>query len=268
MDFSLQISFNPDVRRKVTEANINYYREPFIHPKRKMQEHDFIYLLNGEWKIGQNSKVYTLKNDSILILNAGQTHYGVSRSKPDTKTMYFHITSDPDDSFDQENIIKNHISLNSFTDVSSAKKIKRIFFDIVTAKLSNDDRKASIFFDLLLNELGNIKENQNTEALGEKIKNLIQKNPEKFFSNSEIASILNVSTKTAETKFKNAYNTTIHQYMLNYKIEQAISYFEIFPEITLKNISYNLGFYDEYHLSKQFKKITGYSPSDYKKKFI
>jgi len=65
-------------------------------------------------------------------------------------------------------------------------------------------------------------------------------------------------------KFKALFGITIHQYMLNHKIELAISYFKNFPEMPIKEISYNLGFYDEYHFSKQFKKIIGVSPSEYK----
>lgn len=264
----MKISFNTDVRRKITEANINYYSKPFIHPKRKMNEHDFIYLLQGEWKIGQNSKIYDLKNDTLLILSANQTHYGVSLSHPNTKTMYFHVTNTVDDEFDCSTSNSNNVMLDSLNYVRDNHIIKKIFYNIVTAKLSGNAKKSSILFDLLLNELVSIKQHSHNSSLAEKIKNCIQQNPEKFFNNAELANMFNVSVKTAETKFKNAYNTTIHQYMLNYKIEQAISYFKIFPEMPLKNTAYNLGFYDEYHFSKQFKKITGYSPSIYKNNHI
>ncbi len=74
-----------------------------------------------------------------------------------------------------------------------------------------------------------------------------------------------VSVKTAENKFKASFGTTIHQYILNFKIEEAISYFNKFEDMTIKEISYNLGFYDEYHFSKQFKKIMNVSPLKYKK---
>ena len=69
-----------DARHTVTEANINYYATQFVHPKRTIRQHDFIYLLDGEWKIGQNGKEYELKKDSLLILGANQQHYGVMRS--------------------------------------------------------------------------------------------------------------------------------------------------------------------------------------------
>lgn len=264
----MKISFDVDVRREITEANINYYNKPFIHPKRKMNEHDFIYLLQGEWKIGQNSKSYDLKKDTLLILSANQTHYGVSLSKPNTKTMYFHVTSAADDEFNCSVPNSKNISLNSLNYVGNNNIIKKIFYDIVTAKLSGNEKKSAILFDLLLNELSSMNQDSNTSNTVEKIVNLIQRNPEKFLSNSELAKMANVSVKTAETKFKKIHNTTIHQYILNYKIEQATSYFKTFPEMSLKNVAYNLGFYDEYHFSKQFKKITGYSPSYYKDNLI
>ena len=42
-----------------------------------------------------------------------------------------------------------------------------------------------------------------------------------------------------------------------YRIVILLYYYE---ELSVKEISYNLGFYDEYHFGKCFKKIMGYSP--------
>ena len=53
--------------------------------------------------------------------------------------------------------------------------------------------------------------------------------------------------------------------MLEFKINESINYLKKFPEITLKEVAYNLGFYDEYHFSKQFKKVMKISPSRYKR---
>ena len=53
--------------------------------------------------------------------------------------------------------------------------------------------------------------------------------------------------------------------ILSFKIEKAIQYIKNFPEMQIKEIALNLGFYDEYHFSKQFKKLVGISPSAYKK---
>ena len=248
-------------RHTVKEANINFYASPFVHPARKMSDFDFIYLLNGKWKIGQNDEFFDLTEDSLLILAADNPHFGVTPCDANTKTMYFHVSKEAGDTHFSEDVI----CLESLIDASFNKNIKKTFQDLVNAKLSGNHKKADIYFDLLLCELA--ENNLYTEDAGvaAKIKNIIHAHPEKFFSNKELASMIKVSVKTAENKFKAAFSTTIHQYMLTYKINEAISYFKNFPHMTVKEIAYNLGFYDEYHFSKQFKKETGLSPAEYKK---
>ena len=252
--------FNSKIRHKVTEANINFYATPFIHPERTMNEHDFIYMLDGKWIIGQNGKEYYLKKDSLLILGANLLHYGVGPCDEGSKTMYFHLSCESGD----KALSGGNDGIDSLIDASLNSNIKKYFYEIVNAKISGDHEKSNLFFDILLHEIKLIQ-NNDFGKIGEEIKKIIHRNPEKFFSNKELSEKLNVSVKTAENKFKALFGITIHQYMLNHKIELAISYFKNFPEMPIKEISYNLGFYDEYHFSKQFKKITSYSPSEFKK---
>ena len=255
--------FSTEKLHRVKEANINFYTTPFIHPKRKMRDHDFIYLLQGGWKLGQNEKIYTLKKDSLIILSADNTHYGAAACEEATKTMYFHVSQEEGDkSFSADNTEDKGIP--TLIDASENKHIKKLFSEIVNAYLSGNKRKADLYFELLICELSenNIDSADTHTAL--KIKKIIHNNPEKFISNEELARMTNVSVKTAENKFKAAFGTTIHQYILSFKIKEAVSYFTLFPEMSVKEIASNLGFYDEYHFSKQFKKIMGVSPLKYK----
>ena len=96
-EIAINSLFNTLARRTIVEANINYYSVPFVHPKRKMKYHDFIYLLDGEWKIGQNGVDFPLEKDSLLILSANNTHYGVTPCTKGTKTMYFHLSCEAGD---------------------------------------------------------------------------------------------------------------------------------------------------------------------------
>lgn len=253
--------FSDKTVHTVNSANINYYTTPFVHPRRKMNEHDFIYLLKGEWKIGQNERVYELKEDMLLILFAGNTHYGVSPCAKDTKTMYFHVSIEEGDRYDEG----DSSGIGTCIDLSSNYGIKKLFEKVVNAKLSGEDRKASLYFELLVFELAELRCKGNKSHFLQNIINVIHSYPEKFFTNSELAEMSNVSVKTAETKFKAEFGKTIHQYILDFKMEEAKSYFEKFVGISVKEVAYNLGFCDEYHFSKQFSKYVGVSPVAYKK---
>lgn len=250
--------FSTSARHNITEANINFYATPFVHPARKMSDYDFIYMLSGKWKIGQNDEIFEMREDTLLILTANNHHFGVTPCEANTKTMYFHVSCPDCGSEDC-------ICTESLVDASYNKNIKITFQNLVNAKLSGNHRKADIYFDLLLCELAENNLYTDDAGVASKIKSIIHSHPEKFFSNQELASQAKVSVKTAENKFRTAFSTSIHKYMLTYKIDEAISLFKNFPHMSIKEIAYNLGFYDEYHFSKQFKKLMGISPTEYKK---
>ena len=183
----------------VTSANINFYTAPFVHPKRAMQEHDFIYMLSGEWVIGQNGISYELKEDTLLILFAGNTHYGISPCRADSKTMYFHASLEEGDRFTNDSL-----GIETCMRLLPNSEIKKIFENIVDARLSGEERKANLLFELLLCELKSQKNENKEKDFARNIKNLIHSYPEKFFTNRALAAMSNVSVKTAENKF-NAY---------------------------------------------------------------
>jgi len=57
---------------------------------------------------------------------------------------------------------------------------------------------------------------------------------------------------------------TIEKYLINQKIEK-VKELLVYDELSLNEISYQLGYSSVQHLSNQFKKITGLTPSHFKK---
>jgi len=63
--------------------------------------------------------------------------------------------------------------------------------------------------------------------------------------------------------FKETQGTTIEHFLLNHKIER-VKEFLVYDELNITEISYRMNYSSVAHLSNQFKKITGLTPSHYK----
>ena len=83
--------------------------------------------------------------------------------------------------------------------------------------------------------------------------------------NSEyIAGKLNHNYTYLANLFSEATGTTIEHYIIIHKIERAKELI-IYDELTLTEIAWKLNYSSVAHLSNQFKKITGLTPSFFKK---
>jgi len=64
--------------------------------------------------------------------------------------------------------------------------------------------------------------------------------------------------------FSSVESTTIEQYFILQKIEK-VKELLVYDELSLSQIAFKLGYSSVAHLSNQFKKITGFTPSEFKK---
>ena len=64
--------------------------------------------------------------------------------------------------------------------------------------------------------------------------------------------------------FSSVEGITLEQYIIRQKIEK-VKELLFYDELTLSEIAYRLGYSSVAHLSSQFKKITGFTPSELKK---
>ncbi len=103
----------------------------------------------------------------------------------------------------------------------------------------------------------------------EKIKNLIvdlvhQKNGELKTNLSDyLAENLNQDYNSLSNLFSEIENTTIEKYFISQKIEK-VKELLIYNELSLSEIADILNYSNVAHLSNQFKKITGFTPTSFK----
>ncbi len=95
----------------------------------------------------------------------------------------------------------------------------------------------------------------------EDIMAFMERNPEKNLSLSEAADISGCSVSTFSAMFKQQTNISFKQYQLTQKLNAAETYLKTRPDMSIKEISERLGFGDQYHFSKIYKKHRGGSPS-------
>jgi len=94
----------------------------------------------------------------------------------------------------------------------------------------------------------------------------IEEDEKQELSIKEIASMCNVSEIYFRKLFKSYAGISPNEYRLKTKIERAKQYLE-HENISIANISELCGFNDPAYFSRQFKKITGESPLQFKERF-
>jgi len=78
----------------------------------------------------------------------------------------------------------------------------------------------------------------------------------------QLAEIANLAPGTLSKKFKDSYKTTLSQYLLHRRIDKAKSLLAT-TTLTIYEVGSTVGIPDPQYFNKQFRKVTGLSPSRY-----
>ena len=121
-----------------------------------------------------------------------------------------------------------------------------------------------------LNNAGFELINNQTVKIAEQIKSVIidfvynNHETEKVNFSSLLSSKMNKDYNYLSSLFSAYEGTTIEHYIINLKIER-VKELLVYDEKTLGEIAFEMGYSSVAHLSGQFKKVTGFSPSYFKK---
>ncbi len=139
---------------------------------------------------------------------------------------------------------------------------------VVLKNLPSENQLKKI--SLHLNELGFEILDDKNQKLIEKIKNLlIEKvqggDVEEHFSITEfLTKKLSKEYTQMSRLFSEVEAITIEQFFIMQKTEKVKEWL-VYHELTLSEIAWKLGYSSLAHLSSQFKKVTGFTPSHFKK---
>ena len=271
------LSLEKMVPRTITSANYITSVNGMLHPTRTMTEHDFLYILDGTWEVIEEGIPYELQTDDLLILCAGRYHTGVRLCNPGNRHMYFHVLPTEGeqsrktcmDKMEATKTSEDSRFLRSHTLIHCQKepKIRQYFHELISAYWGGDaqrEDRLTLLFNLILCELASLQEETaggaGSNSMLERVRQKIYSNPQVFFSAPEMAAEFYICPRTLNNRFRASCNQTFSAYQMDLKLEMVREFLSHQPDAKLHEAAVNFGFYDEFHLSKTFKKKYGYPP--------
>ena len=225
--------------RQINSCNFNKFTNA-IHASRILDEHVMFYMLEGQWEIFEDGNVYNIGKDDVLFLHSGHHHYGLRPGSNVIRTCFIHFTPLQNDFLSADSPQKKNniddwiIEIDTVTHCGNTPNVKALFEELIKIFYSDNTYK----------HIG----------IAGKLNSLLYELAEEYF----------ICQKTLSSHFKEECGISLHQYQLALKLKMADFLMKSNPEITLKEISGQFGFYDEYHFCKSYKKHYGLSPKNKK----
>ena len=255
------ISFlQPGAGRRLGAANFVSYPEPHLHPDRVMNEHDLVFLIEGEWEVCQGGQRYLMEPGDVLLLEAGQHHYGEMPCTSGTRTMYLHISAAPQDGQPADGAL----AIPTLTK-ASALNLRRGFQQIINEFYSKESQRSvriAALIDLLLCDLAQTAEYRQDQWPVGAVRSILLSNPGVNYSADQLAEQINLPARRLRYLFQNACGQPIHRYQLDLKLDMARQLLLTEPDRTLSDVAETFGFTDAFHLSHAYKRRFGHAPQD------
>ena len=268
--------FDIEGNRKIFDAVDVTYHEAIIHPTREnVKFHDIVYMMDGFFDFKLEDSIHKAYPGDVFVLPAGSSYEGVSLCGKDTRTVYIHaeaLESDILNCIGEDETDRVHVPVGTLIHTGDDAAVRELFYEIALVKCSDKPQKYAMLNALFKSLLCLIYTCESktlikkSDIVNECIE-IMRQNPRVFFKEAEMAEKLFVSDKTLRKAFEKRYNKSFYKFQLDYKLSQAVSVLASGSENKIYEISDSLGFNDEFHFSKLFKKKYGMPPSVYRKKF-
>ena len=232
---------------------------------------EICYIIHGKGHLKVNDYVFELNSGDLYILNPYVKHCEFLQKDRQEGFSYYilgivNFKLQPDNA-------------TVFRPLPLPEKSNIVFLlDKIFAELKSQlpahDEAAKKYFELLLIEIERLYSSRIEPApfiqsdLTAQIQSYIDVNYAGELSSKSIAEHFGRKLNTIEIKFKKAFGLSIQSYILLKRIEGAMRMLESNRNIAVSELAAKAGFYNPTYFSRYFKKITGLSPSEYRKMLL
>ncbi len=209
---------------------------------------EFIFQLNGDFAQRQSTKKEWIKRPDSFIGGLHSNSFQVQAQHKNSKLLSIKFKPLGAKSFinDRLNLFKNQ--LIEFEDLSP--DLNKINFE------TSSEQNIVEQIELLLKK--SYKENQ--RSIIDYALSLVT-NSNGFISIKSLAKKLNISESHLRLKFNEEIGMSPKEYSKILRVKHISNL--ITSEIKLTELAYQLGYFDQSHLIKDFKAVTGFSPKKY-----
>ena len=259
---------------------------PFVHADRILDFNVFIYIVSGEMRIWESGTEYVVGEENAFFLKKGLHHYGKHEIPEGTTWYYIHFHGGADDESVRrlseyrpvpasgefsEDDYDQYIKLPKLLRVESPKLIERKLEALTQlCKSSNDLRMAylsygtmELFFDLFNQERSRFGLDRG-DIITRRIILYLEGNVSRKLSSAEISDHICMNYNYISGIFKEKTGMSIMEYHGKIRMNEAARLLRN-SNMNVSEVSDRLGFGDPLYFSRVFKKVMGYSPSDYVK---
>lgn len=215
------------------------------------------FILNGgvidKRKTAETERIST----DLMFFRAGELHESIYKGFP-VRNINIELESD----FFIQNAINESDLSDSIVKSSNAKfNMLKIYKEILADDEFSDNSIEMLLLGLI--EDRNIYEKTRPHWI-KTVSELLHDNWNKELSVQDLANIAKVHPKTISKYFPAYFVCTLGEYRRKIKIEKALALIKT-SKLSLTEIAYECGFYDQSHFTATFKQLTGFLPRQFQK---
>lgn len=227
--------------------------------------HNLVFMLEGQAVIQSDGETIKLQQGDILFIPKNTTYRAKWSATPKATFHSLHFSFQvKHDPFLNESIPVQILDNSCFSNLYSLlKDIERYQF----SKNTDSFLALSAFYGICGKLLANIKINApiHVNTLIAPAIAYIQKNHKKHFSVETLANLCNVSSSRFYCVFKQQTGDSPIVYKNKIAIQNAAQELLYNKELSVKELAVKYGFVSPIYFERQFKKLIGKTPSQYRK---
>ncbi len=213
------------------------------------ENHHITLILRGGNRDQRKQQEIMAAPGAVLRYNEGELHRNMHTQHP-SRNINLEIERD---------FLKQHAL--QFTDLQHTPALKLSVLKIYReSKLADTCSQASIETSLL--HLFSNKASQNTPPWIAQLKDLLHDRWNESLSLQELSAQLNIHPVTISKYFPRYFSCTLGEYLRKLRVEKAVDLMQQ-EEMSLTELAYHCGFFDQSHFIRAFKMYTGFRPKEW-----